>query len=154
MFGQALPLSTSSCPAIVELSLYFQFRSCLVSVRVTHIGYGRVASACGWTQRSWDLSKWPGKEAIAASYSGVKVCAMAYFLHWFCCRTAFIFPCLLPSNTIWVRFALFSRCHFSLSFLSNKPSLAWKQPQSHFATVSNWLPSALSPPVIQIPAPW
>lgn len=48
------------------------------------------------------------------------------------------------------------QCHFSLSFLSNKPSLAWKQPHSHFATVSNWLPSfsALSPPVTQTPAPW
>lgn len=49
-----------------------------------------------------------------------------------------------------------SRCHFSLSVLSNKPSLAWKQPQSLFATVSNWLPSIrfLSPPVIQTLTPW
>ncbi len=82
MFEQWLPLSTSSCPAIVELSLYFQFRSYLVSVRVTHIVYGKVASVCGWTRRSWDLIKWPGKEAIAASYSGVKVRVMAFSLHW------------------------------------------------------------------------
>lgn len=69
-------------------------------------------------------------------------------------------PLFFPACYLQIRFGFdlrfCSRCHFSLSFLSNKLSLAWKQPQSHFATVSNWLPSvrSLSPPVIQTPAPW
>ncbi len=76
-----------------------------------------------------------------------------------------LFPCterplFFSSCCLQIRFGFdlcfCSRCHFLLSVLSDKPSLAWKQPQSLFATVSNWLPSvwSLSPPVIQTLAPW